>query len=360
MKILRNIKVSIIVLILSIFLFLFSILKFFNSSLESVSNDSTLKEVVIEPGTSINKIASILSKEKLIKSEIVFKVYIKLTGKDNLKAATYELSEDMDVSKIIEILESGKGKNTNEITITFKEGINMRTFASVIAANTDNTEEDFYNKLNDREYIKNLINKYWFLDEIILNENIYYPLEGYLYPNTYAFSSKSVSVEKIIEVLLDEMEKKLTPYKDTINQKNMSVHEIITLASITELEGSTSEERKYITSVFLNRINSGMTLGSDVTTYYGAKINMGDRDLTKAEVNECNNYNTRCATFKGLPISPIASPSADSIISVIEPISSDYYYFVADKNKKIYFSKSLTEHNNTIYKLKQNNLWFVY
>lgn len=360
MKILNNIKVSIIVLILCILLFLFSLFDYVNSKFESVSNDNTIKEVVIEPGTSINEIASILYKEKLIKSELVFKLYIKATEKSNLKASTYELSEDMDLVEIIEILEKGNGKNPNEITITFKEGINMRTVARVIAENTDNTEEDLYNKLKDKEYIKNLINKYWFLDDVILNDNIYYSLEGYLYPNTYSFSSKNISIETILEVLLDEMEKKLTPYKDAIAGRNMSVHQIITLASITELEGSTSEERKYITSVFINRINSGMTLGSDVTTYYGAKINMGDRDLTRAEVNECNNYNTRCATFKGLPISPIANPSADSIISVIEPITSDYYYFVADKNKKIYFSKSLTEHNNTIYKLKQNNLWYEY
>ena len=87
---------------------------------------------------------------------------------------------------------------------------------------------------------------------------------------------------------------------------------------------------------------------------------MGDRDLYASEVNECNNYNTRCSTFKGLPISPISNPSMDSILSVIEPVTSDYYYFVADKNKKIYFSKNINEHNNTIYKLKQNDLWYEY
>lgn len=356
MKLLNNIIVSVIVLILSLILFIFSLFEF---NLRSISNDDTLKEVIIEPGT-IDMIADTLYENNLIRNKTTFKIYIKLTGKTNLKAATYELSEAMNVREITNILESGTGKNTNEFNITFKEGINMRTISTIIAENTDNKEEDLYNKLKDQEYIKNLINKYWFLDSVILNNDIYYSLEGYLYPNTYSFSSKSVSVEEIIEVMLDETEKKLTPYKDDIASSNMSVHEIITLASITELEGSTKEEREYITSVFLNRINTNMTLGSDVTTYYGARINMGDRDLTKAEVNECNNYNTRCATFKGLPISPISNPSMDSIISVIKPVASDYYFFVADKNKKIYFSKNINEHNDTIYKLRQNNLWYEY
>ena len=360
MKILNNIVVSIIVLILSLILFLFALFNYFNSNLANVSNNSEVKEVVIEPGSSIDEITSILYKNNLIKNELIFKVYIKITGKTNLKAATYELNETMKVEEIVDILKNGKGKNTNEFNITFREGINIRTVASIIANNTNNTEEDMYNKLNDKEYIKTLINKYWFLDEIILNENIYYPLEGYLYPNTYSFSSKDVSIEEIIEVLLDETEKKLTPYKDKIELSNMSMHEIMTLASITELEGSTKEEREYITSVFINRINTNMTLGSDVTTYYGARINMGDRDLTRNEIDECNNYNTRCTTFKGLPISPISNPSMDSILSVIEPVTSNFYYFVADKNKKIYFSKDINEHNNTIYKLRQNNLWYEY
>lgn len=356
MKVLNNLALSIVVLILSLMFFVFSLGVF---NLSAVSDDDTLKEVVIEPG-SIDMIANTLYEENLIRNKFVFKIYVRLTKQTNLKAATYELSEDMGVKKIVNILERGNGSNPNEISITFKEGINMRTIASIINENTNNTEEDFYNKINDLEYINNLINKYWFLDSVILNDKIYYSLEGYLYPNTYSFSDKNVQIETIIETMLDETEKKLTPYKEQINSSGRSVHEIITLASITELEGTTKEEREYITSVFINRINTGMTLGSDVTTYYGARINMGDRDLYASEVDECNDYNTRCASFTGLPIGPISNPSMDSITSVIEPVSSDYYYFVADKNKKIYFSKNLNEHNNTIYKLKQNDLWYEY
>jgi len=155
-------------------------------------------------------------------------------------------------------------------------------------------------------------------------------------------------------------QKKITPYKDQILNNNMTFHEILTLASIVELEGITLDDRKNITSVFINRINSNMSLGSDVTTYYGVKVDMGERDLYTEELEACNNYNTRCITFKGLPIAPISNPSLESIESVISPINTNYYYFVADKNKKIYFSETIEEHNNTINRLKNNNLWFEY
>ena len=87
---------------------------------------------------------------------------------------------------------------------------------------------------------------------------------------------------------------------------------------------------------------------------------MGERDLYANEVKECNNYNTRCVTFKGLPISPIDNPSIESIKAVLNPKKEKYYYFVADKNRKVYFSKTLTEHNNTINKLKKQGLWYEY
>ena len=87
---------------------------------------------------------------------------------------------------------------------------------------------------------------------------------------------------------------------------------------------------------------------------------MGERDLTSKEVKECNNYNTRCTTFQGLPVSPIDNPSKEAIEAVLDYQKNDYYYFVADKNKKIYFSQNITEHNNTINKLKKQGLWFEY
>ncbi len=356
MKLLHNIYFSILILIVSIGIFTLSL---FEYELSSVNKEKTLKEVIIEQG-SIASIAKTLKKEGLIRNVLAFKIYTKISGKTNLKAATYQLSPNMGTKKIINKLYKGKGTNSNQISITFKEGYNIRDFIKVVTNNTTIKEEDILNTLKDKEYLRELINNYWFLTEDILNDNIYYSLEGYLYPNTYFFSSKDTELKEVLTALLDETKKKLSPYQDKMQNNELNIHEIITLASIVELEGVSSEDRKGIAGVFLNRIEKGISLGSDVTTYYGARINMGSRDLYTNEVNDCNNYNTRCLTFKGLPISPIDNPSTDAIEAVLNPTKEKYYYFVADKNKKVYFSKTLTEHNSTINKLKKQGLWYEY
>ena len=347
---------SIVVLIFSILLFSYAI---FYHSLSAPSNSSETKTIEIKPG-GIDSIADTLYEEKMIRSRLSFILYTKLRGKNSLKAATYVLSRNMSVEDIVKILSDGNGQDSAQITITFKEGWNIRKITKAIRENTNHSEEDVYNTLKDDAYLKSLISKYWFLTDDILDSRIYYPLEGYLYPETYNFSSKDVEVKKIIETMLLETEKKLKDQKEKILSSHFSVHEIFTLASIAELEGNDLDDRKKIVQVFQNRMQQGMNLGSDVTTYYGARVDMGDRDLYTEEVNACNSYNTRCASFKTLPVSPICNPSIVSILAVIEPDDNDYLYFVADKNKKIYFSKTLKEHNATISRLKEKNLWLEY
>lgn len=356
MKLFRNIYIAIIVLILSIGIFGFSL---YHYCFSAVSDEDVLKTVVIEPG-SISSIASTLKEKDFIRNELAFKAYVKLSGKTNLKAGEYSLSKNMNLMELVDVLEKGNNSNNNEIKVLFKEGLNMRQIAKVIVNSTNNTEDMIYDVLEDKEYLNSLIAKYWFLSDSILNEDIYYSLEGYLYPSTYYFSSKDVDVKTILETMLDETEKQLDSYKNVINSNNKSFHELLTLASIVELEGVTLEDRKGIASVLYNRLDKKMSLGCDVTTYYGAKVDMSERDLYQDELNECNGYNTRCATFKGLPISPICNPSLESIIAVLEPVEEEYLYFVADKNRKVYFNKNLNGHNNTIAKLKREGLWYEY
>lgn len=354
MKIYNNIYLAFLVLIFSIGVFLSTI---YNFGLSKVSNDDTLKNVVIEQG-SIGSTANTLYSHHLIRSKLAFNIYVRVSGKKNLMAATYNLSEDMGVKKIVDILNKGSTSSGNS-SITFNEGINMRKVASIIAKKTNHEEEEVYELLEDSDYLDSLIEKYWFLSDDIKNDNIYYSLEGYLYPNTYEIK-KDASVKEIFEKMLNETDRQLSKYKDSIESNSLSIHQILTLASIVELEGTTLEERKGIAAVFFNRLHKGMNLGSDVTTYYGAKVDMGERDLYADEVVTCNNYNTRCATFKKLPVSPICNSSIEAIEAVIQPANNDYYYFVADKNKKIYFSKTQDEHNKTINKLKKDGLWYEY
>lgn len=354
MKKFRNIAVGLVVIM---FTFIITLCTYYNINMSRVSNDDSVKEVTINEG-SIDSIARNLKENNLIKNVTIFKVYTYLTNKTNLKAGVYELKENMGVKKIVDILENGQTSNGGGIT--FKEGINIRMVAKLISENTNNDYEDVLTYINNKEYIDTLISKYWFLTEDIKNTNIYYPLEGYLYPNTYNISKDS-KINTIIELMLDETDKKLTEYKTDIESNSLSIHEIITLASVVELEVANKDDRKSVAEVFYNRLNSKSfpTLGSDATSYYGAKIDKWTSGkLTSKELNDCTNkYNTRCSTNIGLPVGPIGNPSVESIEAVLHPKEHDYYYFVNDCDGELYLTKTQTEHNNIINKLKKEDKW---
>lgn len=313
----------------------------------------------IKEGDTWYSIGSNLYEMNLINSYKFYKIYIKLFRPGNLEAGTYTLSSKMSLPEIIDTLENGKAINPNLINITFKEGFNMRAIANVIEKNTDNTYEDVFKTLEDSDYIKSLITDYWFLDDIILDEKIYYPLEGYLFPSTYQVD-KTKSVKEIFKSMLDEMDKELTKYKKDIESSGYTVHEILTMASIVELEAGTAKDRADVSGVFYNRMKTpGETLGSDVTAYYGAKMDDWTNGLGNAEIL-CNAYNTRLNSkcpINGLPIGPISSPSDASIKAAINPNIVDSFFFVADCSGKTYLSKTYSEHISTINKLKNEGNW---
>lgn len=257
------------------------------------------------------------------------------------------------------MLQTGIMYDPNQITITYLEGKPIWWLAKTIASKTNNTEEDVYNLLANEEYIDSLIEKYWFLTDEIKNKDIYYPLEGYLFPDTYSLANKDAKVEEIFEKMLDRMDEILEKYKSEIEESKYSIHEIITLASVIETEGTGNADRKGIASVFYNRLENGMSLGSDVTTYYAVKTDMGERALYQKEIDAYNPYNTRGPNMQGkLPVGPISSVGQESLEAAIEPSDTDYLFFVADKNGNVYFTKTNAEHSQKIRELKNSGLWY--
>ena len=351
-------KTIIITLIILIFILLcITPIIWYNSSLRAVSKESSKIEIQIPIGSGSSKIGTILKENNLIKSELAYKIYIKLNNVSGLQAGTYLIDKSWNVEEILEFLKTGKVMK-DQVIITFVEGKNMRWIANKIEESTNNTAEDVYNVLKDEGYINDLINKYTFITSEVKNNNIYYPLEGYLFPETYYFNGKDVTVKEIFKVMLDKMESVLLNVE---NKTKLTTHELLTMASIVELEGKNSSARKDIASVFYNRIEKNISLGSDVTTYYAYGIDMGERDLKKSELNSYNPYNTRGPNMSGkLPVGPIASPSLSSIQAAAQPNETQYLFFVADKNGKVYFTRNNSEHEQMILKLKQQGLWFIY
>lgn len=344
------------IIILCILIISFVITFVYSLSPVDKKNETTIK-FTVEKGWGKNKVITELKKHNLIRSEFFSKVIVKIKNEE-LYAGTYNLSKDLSTNEILTMIANQTNIENESIKITFVEGKRLETYVKQISEKFDFTEDEINAKLSDKEYLNKLIEKYWFITDEILDEKIYYPLEGYLYPDTYEFKKDS-KIEDIIEKMLDNMDAKLTTYKDDIKLSTYTVHQLLTLASIVELEGVNSADRSMVAGVFYNRLNSGMSLGSDVTTYYAVKKDFS-RDLSQKDLDSCNAYNTRGTCVTGLPIGPICSPSLSSISGAIEPTANNYYYFVADKEKKTYFSKNSSEHAETVSKLKSEGKWYTY
>ena len=340
--------IGIVAVLLITILVLFII---YNNNLKAVdSSDTTIIEVDIPEKSTASQIGKILEEKDLIRSSTFFNIYVKLFKPGEMYAGRHSFSRSMTFKEILEELNKKPTYNPDEITLSFKEGVTMRKIAEVIANGTNNTYEDVINKNLDTEYLDKVIEKYWFVTDAIKNSDLKYSLEGYLFPDTYKFKNKDVTVEEIFNKMLDEMGKVLEPYKTDMEKSNLTIHELITLASVIEKEavecktncGDDGKDyyRVNISKVFYNRLKSNMSLGSDVTTYYALEID----NAKKYVEEECGGkncidysvqspYNTRLGdgSMNGkLPVGPIATISKGSLKAAIYPSDVNYVYIVAN------------------------------
>ncbi len=347
MKKKTKIIISIIVLFFALLFLAVSVFVYLLSPVTNKEGDVTFLAV---EGASTRELLESLEDEGLIKSSKVALIYMKINSSLTIKAGTYNFSKNLSTTEIIKLLDEGHTVEKEGLKVTFIEGKRLVDYVKVISDKFKYTEDEILEALSNKKYLNGLIDKYWFITDEILNENIYYPLEGYLYPDTYFFKIDA-TIEEIIGKMIDNLNNKLSPYQEIISESNFTVHQILSLASDIEKEGNTSEDRKLIAGVFLNRLENGMSLGSDVTTYYAFKVVMGERDLYQKELETENPYNTRGPNMIGkINVGPICSPSLSSIIAAIEPTRNDYYYFYADYkgDGKVYYSKTLKEHGETV------------
>ena len=334
-----------------------------------VQGQSEEIEFKISSGEASRTIIKNLKKAKLIKNEYFTLAYVKINKKTNFKAGDYTLDKDMSLREIIDtLIDSTAAVDKDSKKVTFADGGRLEDVASKIASSYDLQTSDVIAQMDDPTFVQSMINKYEIVTDAVLNPSIKHPLEGYLYGDTY-FLKKDATVQEITEKLVSTMnDKVLKSFKENgYEQKNY--HDVITLASIVEHEGPAKTTKAYkeelqgVAQVFLNRLEIGMTLGSDVTTYYSVNKRIGSDELYAADFNVCDGYNTRGTCVPGLPVGPISSTSKDSIDAVVKGINKPlskyigYYYFVADKNTNIHFSKTNEEQQKVISDLKNKDLW---
>ena len=305
-----------------------------------VANDVTF---TVKPGTNKIAIVSNLKKAGLIRSKVAGLVYVFFSPKINLQAGNYSINRSKSTSEILKQIADGKIIEViPTVRVTFIEGKKLTDYAKLVSNNFDISYDDFIAKAADKEFLNTLIKDYSFLDESILNPNIYYPLEGYLAPDTYEFYQNSSS-ETIIRKLLDRTGEILENYQEQIKNSKYSVHQLLTIASIAEKEAVNAKDRQTVSQVIYKRLDLNMALGMDVTTYYSVFKEMTE-DITAADLASKNAYNTRNSEFKGLPASAICNPSKESINAALNPSKTDYVYFVADVDTgKVYFASTYEE-----------------
>lgn len=320
---------------------------FYNQSLQPVSTKSESVSFEVESGEAMTSIISRLKDEDLIKSELVTKMYSKLNGLQDVKAGNFVLDKSWSTSEILEVLNDAKKAKGDEVSITFREGIWAKDIAVEIENKLGIKAKDLIALWNDTEYIKELMKTYPFLQEDVLNDQTRVKLEGYLFPETYTFA-KDADAKEITKIFLDHFQSVYTKYESDIKNSGMSIHDVITLASIVQYEASKPEDMKMIAGVFFNRLNSDMTLGSSVTICYAMYDKLNDPADCEVNTNIDSPYNTYL--HKGLPIGPIENPGEEAIDAVLHPTKSDYLYFVADiyGDGTVYYSKTLEEQEANI------------
>lgn len=297
--------------------------------------------VEVPIGSSLSSISTLLEKKGVIKDARVFKYYAKFKNESQFQAGNYDLTQAMTFDELIESLKTGKVYRKPVFTMTVPEGLTLEQIGKVIEKKTPYTQKEFMDLVTSDTFVQQMMANYpELVTEAVLADNIRYDLEGYLYPATYSYYEEKPSLQAIVEEMIAAMNNVVKNYSDVLAEKQMSVHQLLTFASLLEEEATAQTDRETIASVFYNRINGGMPLQTDPTVLYA----LGDhKDRVLYEDLEVDNaYNTY--KNKGLPPGPIAGAGKTSIEASLNPSQTDYFYFLADKEGVNHFSKTYDEH----------------
>lgn len=313
-------------------------------------SDDTEITVEIPNGSGASYIVEILDSNGLVKNKLFAKINAKIGGYNTLQANTYIFSKSMSFPKMMKAINKGDFDYISKEQIIIKPGDRLSQVADAMSEQLDLTKKQILAKWSDKAYLKTLIDKYWFLTDEILDEDIINPLEGYMYADTYFITTQDPSIEDLTEMCLDEMDTVLTERKDAIKKSGFTIHEFLTLTSIVTKEGGDlDEDLPTVAGVFINRLDQGMSLGSDVTVNYiydEDKVN-----IVQSHLDSDSPYNTR--KVAGLPPSAICAVLDSRMDAVLNYDHTDYLFFYGCPDGSVIFSKTVEEHN----KAAEENPW---
>ncbi len=334
--------------------------QYVQSSLQPVDADSKQYVTVqIPEGANVQEIGKTLEDAGLIKHGLVFGLYAKYKNYADLKSGYYNLQKSMSTEDIIHELQKGGTAEAQEpvlATLTIPEGYTIDQMAQAVGQLQGDfkeplTADAFLAKVQDDSFISQEVAKYPSLLESLPTKEsgVRYRLEGFLFPATYSIK-ESTTIESLIDEMLAAMDKTLAPHYSTIKSKNLTVNELLTIASLVEKEGAKTDDRKLIAGVFYNRLNLGMPLQSNIAILYaqgklGQKISLADDAGIDTSIDSPYNVYTNLGLMPG----PVDSPSLDAIESSINQTKSENLYFVADvTDGKVYYASNKEEHDRNV------------
>lgn len=323
------------------------------------ANSKKYVTVGIPEGSNVQEIGTTLEKAGLVKHGLIFSFYAKYKNYTDLKAGYYNLQKSMSTEDLLKELQKGGTDEPQEpvlATLTIPEGYTLDQIAQTVGQLQGDfkeslTAEAFLAKVQDETFISQAVAKYPTLLESlpVKDSGARYRLEGYLFPATYSIK-ESTTIESLIDEMLAAMDKNLSPYYSTIKSKNLTINELLTIASLVEKEGAKTEDRKLIAGVFYNRLNRDMPLQSNIAILY-AQGKLGQNISLAEDVAIDTDIDSPYNVYKnvGLMPGPVDSPSLDAIESSINQTKSDNLYFVADVTEgKVYYANNQEDHDRNV------------
>lgn len=289
------------------------------------------KAVLLEfpPGITLNRITSELVRNHVISNGFFFSLHARLEGLDSkIKAGTYRFTDGMSPRQILKMLVSG---DVYAYRFSVPEGYSIYQIAELLDKRGIFKKDSFLSRCFDSSL----------LAELKIKER---STEGYFYPSTYEIVP-SMDEATLIRTMVSKFR---SVYADRFDKRaenqGLSLHKLLTLASLIEKEAVVPQERPLIASVFLNRLKLKMPLQSDPTAVYGLRAFAGK--ISRQDILRKTPYNTYLIT--GLPPGPIGNPGEGAVEAVLSPAKTGFLYFVAKNDGTHHFSTTLAEHNRAV------------
>jgi len=283
------------------------------------------KEVVVERGETLRQITTKLSENGLIRSTNLFLVYVTLKGlSSQIEAGRYEIPPTLSMREVIEVLRHG----SFDVKLTFLEGWRREEYLEYALKNLQVDSANFTKEFTAETK----------------------GLEGYLFPDTY-FVAQDINAKELVALLKENFEKKYAEVEEAIKMQNLTQKQAVILASLVERETKNAEEVATIAGILLKRLKFGWTLDVDASIQYALGYQKDEgtwwkKDLTSADLAIKSPYNTR--RVQGLPPTPICNPGLSALKAAANPASSNYLYYLHDKDGNVHFAETLDEHNQNV------------